>query len=391
MAVAIVRKNRMKFGVGAAAVIGLVAALTISTESGASKPVEASNRAAISVEVTSVELQPRYDATSYFSGRVTALRESELGFERGGLLAKMNVRVGDRVRGGDVLAELDTRQLRAQAAAIEARIKSAEAQSQEADARLKLAKLTADRQSKLFKAGHISAQRNDEARLDRDAVAAQKAAALAAATQARADLAATNAAIELSLIRAPFDGQVMDRYVDEGSVMALGGRALLFMEDGQLELRVGLPAAQMMGVEAGARYPVEIEGRKVTATLNRIGGSVDAATRTVLAIFRLDIEEARAAGVRPGMIGRLAFSQSFSQNGAWLPVNALIEGQRGLWSAYTVEPDEGGIMRVAREQVEVLYSETDRVFVRGTIKDGDQIISRGLHRLVPGQPVTVTR
>jgi hypothetical protein len=46
-----------------------------------------------------------------------------------------------------------------------------------------------------------------------------------------------------------------------------------------------------------------------------------------------------------------------------------------------------GLYRASRREVQVLYSETERVYVRGAISDGDMVVASGLHRVVPGQIV----
>ena len=111
-----------------------------------------------------------------------------------------------------------------------------------------------------------------------------------------------------------------------------------------------------------------------------VSPSVDPATRTVKAILRLD----PGAFVPAGQIVRLDLPRRFKQPGFWVPTTALSEGTRGLWSLYAVVDG-----KVARHAVEVLHVESRRVFVRGTLKDGDRVIRSGIHRLVPGQAVQI--
>jgi hypothetical protein len=78
------------------------------------------------------------------------------------------------------------------------------------------------------------------------------------------------------------------------------------------------------------------------------------------------------------------------ENGFWLPIKALVRGKRGLWSCYVAEPDSDSPQRslVVRRDVEILHNESDSVYVRGTLSDGDQVIIDGIHRVTAGQLVT---
>jgi hypothetical protein len=71
-------------------------------------------------------------------------------------------------------------------------------------------------------------------------------------------------------------------------------------------------------------------------------------------------------------------------------VDALVKGERGLWAVYAVvpRPGGGGAATLERRDVEILYTASDRVYARGLLQDGDEIVSAGAHRVVPGQAVS---
>ena len=70
--------------------------------------------------------------------------------------------------------------------------------------------------------------------------------------------------------------------------------------------------------------------------------------------------------------------------GFWVPVTALTESDRGLWGVYVVKDES----LVERRIVEIIHSESERAYVRGTLEDDDRIVRTGVQRLVPGQQVT---
>ncbi|MEM7024523.1 MAG: hypothetical protein AAF637_18385, partial [Pseudomonadota bacterium] len=154
-------------------------------------------------------------------------------------------------------------------------------------------------------------------------------------------------------------------------------------EGGRQRTPVGELADRLSGDEI---YEIRIGGRSYQARLQSVIPSLNANTRSVPVIFRL---ENPAAQVRAGQLARLMVSYQVPMQGYWLPVTALIGGRRGLWNAYVLEPSDAddGLMQAGRRELQLLHSEVDRVYVRGTLQPAEQVIVSGLHRLVPGQLV----
>ena len=78
----------------------------------------------------------------------------------------------------------------------------------------------------------------------------------------------------------------------------------------------------------------------------------------------------------------------------WLPRRALTESSRGLWACYVALAPANGAETVSghviqRRELELLHQAGDRVFVRGTLSDGEVVVVGGLQRLVPGQRVSI--
>ncbi len=74
--------------------------------------------------------------------------------------------------------------------------------------------------------------------------------------------------------------------------------------------------------------------------------------------------------------------------GAWLPLSALTEGAKGLWTVLTVVEREDGPL-IAREAVEVLHVEHGRAFVRGNLAKESRVVVNGTNRIIPGQRVAL--
>ena len=74
--------------------------------------------------------------------------------------------------------------------------------------------------------------------------------------------------------------------------------------------------------------------------------------------------------------------------GGWLPIPALLEGKRGVWTVLAIVAD-GDNHRTAREAVEVLYIRDNKAFVRGTLAPVSQVVANGIHRISPGALVAL--
>ena len=323
----------------------------------------------ISAAVMAVRVQTNFDLVESYTGLVTPRRSSALGFTSGGRVAGLYADIGDRVSEDQRLAVLDTRNLQAQLAA-------ALAQVDEARASTELARSTLARQQSLQGQGHVSRQVVDE-------TAAQAAAAQARLTAAEAQANALRVQIDLSEIHAPFDGVITERLVDEGVIAAPGQPVFELIETGALEARIGVPESALAGLAPGDLYRLTVDERPIEATLRAQTGIIDERRRTVTAIF--DIAEDQ--GVAPGAVVRLPLDRAIGERGLWIPVTALTEANRGLWSVLVAEPEEGGWAAHPR-LVEIIHAEGPRAFVRGALTDGELVILDGLQRITPGQKVS---
>jgi len=128
----------------------------------------------------------------------------------------------------------------------------------------------------------------------------------------------------------------------------------------------------------------------VEGTLQTISDKVDLKTRT--RTLRITLPE--SADAVPGEIAVLNHPMRVNAKGGWLPMTALTEGNRGLWTALRVTTNETGATVTQRAAVEIIDFDGDRVFVRGTLQNGDKVVASGTHRVVPGmiiKPVETKR
>ncbi len=329
---------------------------------------------ALPVATLRVQYRDSYETTVAFTGRVRAPAVSRLAFEQAGRIVEIAPREGDRFAAGDILAHLDDSRLKAEEAAARASLKEAEANRM-------LARQTFRRSQALFKAGHVSRQRLDEAE-------ARLRAAEAAVKGAQARLRRIRVALAQTRMRAPFAGIVTRRLVDEGTVVAAGTPVLAVLAtEGSIEALVGLPESEAVHLVIGRRYPVRLpDGRTLQAELAGLVPQLQPGSRAVIARLVLP----GGTRVPDGAMVSLVLTRRVPARGFWLPLEALTADLRGLWRVYALEEDaERGwpYARVRFENVQLLHTSGDRVYVTGTVRDGARLIATGLHRVVPGMLV----
>lgn len=351
------------------AVGALLAVFVLSQRSEEGPFVPTAEPIPISVDVLKVQMSETLTLEERFTGIVAPRRTSQLGPQTGGRIVRLNADVGDRVWAGRVLATLDTR-------GPEARLAAAEASVTEAEASHKLAMATVKRQETLLEKGHVSQQRVDEA-------TAQADSAKARIDAAKAQAATIQVEIDLARIVAPYAGVITSRMADEGAIAAPGQPIFELVENGRLEARIGLPAAVSKTLKVGESYALSSDQGEIETTLRAVTGVIEAGQRTVTNIF--DVKD--ATSVASGSVVRINLKRDVEERGLWLPVSALAEGQRGLWSIYVVRELEDQD-RAQKSAVEIVHSVGDQAYVRGGIRDGDLVIVNGLQRITPGQPVT---
>jgi membrane fusion protein, multidrug efflux system len=337
------------------------------------------------VTATRVHLQQSYTVSRHYAGLLTHLRTSNLGFETGGLVANVAVREGDDVTVGRTLIALDSAASEAEQRAAAAELDSIGASQVAQRSALDLALSSLQRYKDLVVKGHGSVQRLDELQIQAQVEAAQLQVLKTRSQAAQSKLDLANVRLKKLSIAAPFDAIVQTRQVDEGSIVSPGQTVLTLVERGELELKVGIPDAMVGHLRRNRVYELKAMDRTIEGRLSAILPVADPVTGTVTAVFRLSNE-----GLYAGTVAELVMTAEVPEAGFWLPLSALSESQRGLWSVLAVMDGTKG-QTVETRLVEIIHRGNDAVFVRGTLSDGEQIVAGGTARIVPGQLVIVTQ
>ncbi|WP_223420817.1 efflux RND transporter periplasmic adaptor subunit [Tateyamaria pelophila] len=356
---------------GTVAVIALAAgaiwlgSTTLATRAAA---VDAPPPAAITT-VSALRIAPSSTVvtTRAFHGQVEAAQTVDLGFEQSGRLNVLNVDEGDRVTQGQVLAKLDTRILMTERARLKASRDALEAQAE-------LSRRTSERQSQLRNRGFASDQAVDNVALGLTAIKAQMAEVDAAITQVDVRLSQTD-------LLAPFDGVIGARFVDPGAIVSPGTPIVDVRKGTAPTFRVGIDP-KLAPVLQDARSVITIGGVPYPAQFAGLRSDLDPQTRTRTALFELETDDPVYLAA-----GTLTLETTQDMAGYAVPLTALRDGVRGLWTVIVLTPENEDTLVAQAAAVEILHIENDIAYVRGTLDGEVLILPDGTHRLVPGSVV----
>ena len=180
-----------------------------------------------------------------------------------------------------------------------------------------------------------------------------------------------------TVLRAPYDGFIQNRFVDEGTVINGSNPILEILDANKVEAHVSIPENLVNNLEVSNDYVFEIGQEKAKGKFKRLAPMSASGSNSRLAIFEF------SDFFIPGSVIDLIIKIKKSEQGIWLPINSLSQSEQGLWSVYTVSDD--GSNRVEKDLVRILHFENNYAYVSGTLKDGDLVILGGLSKIIEGQ------
>ena len=305
----------------------------------------------VSLEILEVKLMDSYKITREFPGKLLPAQQSNLAFEIPGKINIINVDIGDAVRKGQILAELDGRE--------------ATAQLKQAKARYDLALQILNRYKDLRSEGHISIQDLDNANSEE--------------LIAKSQYEFFKVKLEQTKLIAPFDGVIQNRYLDRGSVINGGIPIVEILGSKNVEAHISIPLKFIDKLIIGNFYDFTIGNKKSKGVLERLAPMTPGGSDNRLAIFNFDTFFA------PGSIAELKLSLNIEGRGTWVPIKSLSQSEQGIWAIYTINEEKV----VVRDLVEILYFEGEYAYVNGTLNDGDLIVLGGAQKIIEGKSLNI--
>lgn len=310
--------------------------------------------------VRTVAVQSHDSAWLKLSGTVKGRHEIPVSFQVPGRILERHVDAGQRVVAGQLLFQLDTRDLMATVRVAEAEVKTAEAA-------LAIARSELKRQQQLVERDFVSRQTLDRFELALREAESHRDAALAVLAQAHNGLGYAKLAADRS-------GVLTEVSAEPGQVVAVGQPLAVLVEDGPLEVEVYLAE----GVRPPEGGKLQLEDRMLPLSLREVAGAADPQSRSWRARYRI---EQPSDALSLGTVVQVLLNQD--QQGVTLsvPLGALDERSGGpqVWQVL-----EGKAQPVP---VEVLSLESEQARIRASLAEGSRIIALGTHLLTPGMDV----
>ena len=313
-----------------------------------------------------------------FAGEVRAQVESRLGFRVGGKIIKRQAELGQRVKAGQVLAQLDPQDYKLA-------FDSARAQLQAAATNRDLAAADFNRYKELKDQNFISGA--DLERRETTLKAAQ-----AQYDQAQSQLAVQGNQVSYASLVADVAGVVTSIDADPGQVVAAGTPVVRIAADGPRDVVFSVPEDKVAAIKLGMTVNVrgwaqpEQQGQ-LSAKVREVSGSADPITRTYQVKVALDGKDA------PPPLGATAYvlPQGLGSAGAEglqvikLPTSAL--RQDGKASAVWVV--DKATMTVKSQTVQIATADGNEAVIAAGLQPGMVVVSAGVHVLSPGQKVSI--
>ncbi len=331
--------------------------------------------------------------------------EAELASRVSGYVKSVNFDIGDKVKAGDVLAIIDTPELKTQAERKEAEIlflqsktKQLEAGTQAVKAETRAQELEFDRISRLAKTGAITKRARDEAESRLEGARAKMAVVLdevesskAAVLVANKELEELHTMIGFASLRSPFDGTVTHRALDPGDRVksADSGKSnsplFRIARLDKIRVRVAIPELDSVYVNPGDHAVFTcraLRGKSFPCTVSRTSGSVDKNTGSMTVELDLENQDGKLI---PGLFGTIIVELERFEKAITLSANSVrFDEKGGNTLVYIVE---NGAVKVV--PVEIGYDDGSRIQILRGLNGNEPVINGMLGRFTGGEKVTV--
>ncbi|MFC5523880.1 efflux RND transporter periplasmic adaptor subunit [Polaromonas jejuensis] len=306
-----------------------------------------------------------------YAGEVKAQVESRLGFRVGGKIIKRQAELGQHVRAGQVLAQLDPQDYRLAADAARAQVAAAATNRDLAAADFR-------RYKELKDQNFISG-----AELERREATLK--AAQAQLEQAQSQLAVQGNQANYAALLADVSGVVTAIDAEPGQVVAAGAPVVRIAADGVRDVVFSVPEDKLAGIKLGAPVKVRVwaQDTELPGKVREVAASSDPVTRTYPVKVSIDAKEPPALGATvyvvpeaAGIVGMPVIK---------LPTTAL----RQEGKATAVWLLDKASMTVKPQVIQIATADGNDVVVASGLQPGMLVVSAGVHVLSPGQKVSV--
>ncbi len=337
----------------------------------ARKEKEKATEVAFKVGVVEVD-RGRVMRVLKYTGIVEAWKKANIVPEIAGKIARIYVDEGQRVKKGQLLAELETERIKLQLQQARAALEAAKANLEDAERNYQRAKRLLAQQA-------ISKQQFEKIELAYRAAKAQ-------VQQAEAAVRLAEHALKVSYMRAPFDGVIAEKLKEEGDFVnpTMGGfgggpGVLVLVNFDRVKVYVQVPSSDIHKIRIGQEAYVYNQSGRTRGRVDFIAQYADPLSKT----FKVGIVADNPEGIfKPGTFADVEIVYEKKENVVRVPKQAIVN------SKYVFVVEEG---RARKRQIEPGLEGQRYVEIVSGLREGEKVVVRGLFGLYDGAPVEVEK
>lgn len=294
------------------------------------------------------------------NGKVELMEEAQISPEANGQINKIHVSKGQRVKNGDLLVSLNTSML--------------ENSIKEVKLGLELATKIYEKQKGLWEQKIGSELQYLEAKNSKESLEQR--------------LKTLQSQLEMSLIRAPFNGIVDDIYQKEGE-LASPGRAVLYLANlDNLKVIADVSESLLPKINKGDMVTVKFptyDDMEINAPINRIGNLIDQNTRTISIEIKLDNIDGK---IKPNQMASLRIRDFNAEEAIVVPSIIVKQDSKGEF-LFTTAKNENGENIASKVYIESGLSYSDRTMINSGLIEGQKVIVAGFNQVGNGSLIDI--
>jgi RND family efflux transporter MFP subunit len=318
-------------------------------------------------------------------GNIQAVAEAPILARATGYLKKRYVDIGDHVKEGQLVAEIDAPELTQQLQQAKASVEQASALLEQSNAALQqgraneqLAKTTAQRYANLVQRGAVAKQDNDNFQAQWEAQRANVLALEKAVMAAKSNIAVATANVSRlnevdmhRMVTAPFAGVITLRNVDVGALVNEGSTLLYRVaQTNRVRTYVNVPQSESAGMKLGVKATLsisELPSKKFEGVITHTSDSLDPSSRTLLVEIQLDNQ---AGLLKPGMYAQVAFKMSRKEPPLLIKADTLLIRADGPQVA-KILPDQ----TIHFQKITVGRDFGETIEILAGLEEGDMVVA----------------
>jgi RND family efflux transporter MFP subunit len=309
-----------------------------------------------------------------FSGVSKSGLETNLSFKVGGTLKQLNVKVGDPIRAGQLIAVLDATDYSLQLD----QTKSARTQ---AEVQMQNAKSTYDRVAKLYETGSVSVNDYEQAKTAYES-------AKAGFNSARKQVQLAEQRVNYTRLRAPIAGRVAEVNAEINENISPGYSIITLTSGSDIEVTVGMPESFIAMIKEGDTATVRfstLEDEYFTGTISEVSYIVGAASTTYPVTIKL---RNPSEDIRPGMTANVIFHLTSEDDDESIIVPTVAVGEENEQNfVYVVNILQGDTATVHKRTVTVGEFTGNGFEILDGLEDGEMVVTAGISKLSEGLKV----